>query len=81
MKFFCARDLTVLEPKIHLAFLLFKSDVHLNERYINNEDNDVNYYGDNENNDNYNNHLEIYDDENDNGDDNSDNNDNQTVNA
>ena len=54
-----------------------KSDVHLNKRYINNEDNDVNYYGDNENNDNYSNHLEIYDDKDDNGDDHSDNNDKQ----
>ena len=56
--------------------LLKKSDVHLRKRYIN-EDNDVNYYGDNENNDNYSNHLEIYDDKDDNGDDHSDNNDKQ----
>ena len=80
MKFFCARDLTVLEPKLIQPFclrLVKKSDVHLNKRYINNEDNDVNYYGDNENNDNYSNHLEIYDDKDDNGDDHSDNNDKQ----
>ena len=55
MKFFCARDLTVLEPKIDLAFLLAspqETDAQLNKRYINNDDNDNNYYGDNENNDN-----------------------------
>ena len=55
MKFFCARDLTVLEPKIDWAFLLAspqETDAQLNKRYINNDDNDNNYYGDNENNDN-----------------------------
>ena len=51
--------------------LLKKTDVQLNKRYINNEDNDVNYL----------NHLEIYNDKDDNGDDNSDNNENQTMNA
>ena len=61
--------------------VLKKTDVHLNKRYINNEDNDGNYYGDNEINDNYRNHLKIYDDKDDNGDNNSDNNANQIMNA
>ena len=60
--------------------LIKKTDVQLNKWYISNHDNDVNYYGSNENN-NYSNHFEICDDEDDNGDDNSDNNDNQTMNA
>ena len=45
-----------------------KTDVQLNKWYISNHDNDVNYYGDNENNDNYSNHFQICGDKDDNVD-------------